>query len=152
MIMDAIAYTRHYYICQVHTNFIHQPPEYLHTFIASWPFKAKGMDVVGPITPLSHREHRFILEISDYFSKWAEIVPMREVKTANMVKFIKHHVIYFLCVPRWIIHDNESHFANQGFMWFYNKFKIQDVASTPYNPAVNSLADNRTIAKEYIDI
>ena len=64
------------------------------------------MDVVGPIIPSSFKEHRFILAITDYFSKWAEVIPLREVKTSDVIKFIKHHVVYRFGVPRRIVHDN----------------------------------------------
>jgi len=52
------------------------------------------MDVIGPISPPTSKGHRFILIITDYFSKWAEDVLLKEVKTLNVIKFIKHHVLY----------------------------------------------------------
>ncbi|GAA0159814.1 hypothetical protein LIER_16512 [Lithospermum erythrorhizon] len=32
-----------------HSNFIHQPPEPLHPTVASWPFDAWELDMVGPL-------------------------------------------------------------------------------------------------------
>ena len=90
MIADAIQYARRCKVCQIHADFIHQPPELLHQTVASWPFKAWGIDVIGPINPSSTKGHRFILAITDYFSKWAEAIPLVEVKTFNVVNFIKH--------------------------------------------------------------
>ena len=108
-----------------------------------------GMDVVGPISPSSTRGHRFILAITDYFSKWAEAIPLVKVKTSNVVNFIKHHVIHRFGVPRRIIHDNGSQFVSQVFYRFCDKYRIQNVTSTAYNPAVNGLAEafNKTIIK-----
>ena len=60
--------------CQFHANFIHQLPEPLHPTIASWPFDAWGLDVVGPLTPKSSDGHSYILAATDYFSKWAKAV------------------------------------------------------------------------------
>ena len=93
--------------------------------------------------------HRFILAITDYFSKWVETIPLIEVKTFNVVNFIKHHVIYRFGVPRRIIHDNGPQFTSQVFYRFYNKYQIQNVASIAYNPTANSLAEafNKTIIK-----
>ena len=81
-------------------------PELLHPTIAVWPFEAWEIDIIGPISPSSAKGYRFILAITDYFSKWAEVIPLVEVKTTNMVNSIKHHVIHRFCVPRPIIHDN----------------------------------------------
>jgi len=103
MIADAVEYAKSCKAYQIHANFIHQPPELLHSMVASWPFKVWGIDVVGPISPLLAKGHQFIFAITDYFSKWAEVAPLVEVKTTNIVK---HHVIHQFGVPRWIIHDN----------------------------------------------
>ena len=96
MIADAIQYARRCKACQIHADFIHQPSELLHPTIASWPFEAWGIDVVGPISPSSTKGHWLILAITNYFSKWAEAIPLVEVKTSNVVNFIKHHVIHDL--------------------------------------------------------
>jgi len=99
MIPDAIAYAKRCHACQVHGDFIHQAPGHLHP-TTSWLFEMRGMDVVSPISPSSSKGHMFVLAISDYFSKWAEVIPMRKVKTSDMIKFVKHHVIYRFGVPR----------------------------------------------------
>jgi len=61
---------------------------------SSLSFEIWGMDVIGCINPLTFRGHQFILVITDYFSKWTEAIPLREVKIFNVIKFFKHHVIY----------------------------------------------------------
>jgi len=61
------------------------------------------MDVIGPISPQKSKEHRLILAIIDYFSKWAKAIPLKEVKTADVIKIVKHHVIYRFGVPRRIM-------------------------------------------------
>jgi len=94
MIANAVEYARRSKACQIHADFIHKPLELLHPTVASCPFEAWGIEVVGPISPPSVKGHRFILAITDYFSKWAETASLAEVKTANVVNFIKHHVIY----------------------------------------------------------
>ena len=66
-----------------------------------------------------------------------------------MVNFIKHHVIHRFGVPKRIIHDNGPQFASQVFYQFCDKYRIQNVASTTYNPAANGLAEafNKVIIK-----
>jgi len=97
----------------------------------------------------SVKGYRFILAITNYFLKWAEAVPFTEVKTTNLVNFIKHHVIHRFGVPKRIIHDNVLQFANQSFYRFCDKYRIQNVVSTAYNSATNGLAKafNKTIIK-----
>ena len=92
--------------------------------------------------PSSSKGHRSILAITNYLSKWAEAIPLREVKRSNVIKFIKHHVVYRLCVPRQIVHDNGSQFVSQAFQRFCNKFRIQSVSLTAYYPAANGHAES----------
>ncbi|KAL0457853.1 UNVERIFIED_CONTAM: hypothetical protein Slati_0412500 [Sesamum latifolium] len=44
--------------------------------------------------------HLYILAVTDYFSKWAEAVPLKEVKKENIADFIRTNIIYRYGVPR----------------------------------------------------
>ena len=80
MVKECMEYAKKCQSCQFHSNFIHQPLEPLHPTIASWPFDAWGLNVVGPITPKSFSRHVYILAVTNYFSKWAKVVPLKKVK------------------------------------------------------------------------
>src|SRR5438270_13039912 len=80
MMNDAADYTRKCHACQIHGDFKHQPVAHFAPTKATWPFEAWGIDVMGPIYPPSSRGHRFILAITDYFSKWVEAILLRKVK------------------------------------------------------------------------
>ena len=79
MVKDCMKYAKKCQSCQFHSNFIYQPPKPLHSTIASWSFDAWGLDMVEPITPKSSIGHAYILATIDYFSKWAEALPLKEV-------------------------------------------------------------------------
>ena len=76
-------------------------------------------------------------------------ISLVEIKTSNVVNFIKHHVIYRFGVPRRIIHDNGPQFSSQVFYQFCDRYQIQNVASIAYNPTANGLAEvfNKIIIK-----
>lgn len=42
---------------KVHEDCVHLPPEWLHPITISSPFEACGMDIIGPIFPLSSKGH-----------------------------------------------------------------------------------------------
>jgi len=92
--------------------------------MASWPFEAWGLDVVGPLTPKSSAGHVYILATIDHFSKWAKAIALKEVKKENVVDFIRTHIIYRFGVPRYIIMDNDKLFFNKWMTNFYEKFKF----------------------------
>ncbi|XP_059288148.1 uncharacterized protein LOC132041451 [Lycium ferocissimum] len=112
MVKDCLDYARSCKACQFHANFIHQPPELLHPTVASWPFDAWGLDVVGPL-PKSSGGHLYILAATDYFSKWAEAVALKEVKKENVANFIRVNIIYRFGIPSYIITDNGKPFSNK---------------------------------------
>nr|XP_033512399.1 uncharacterized protein LOC117277089 [Nicotiana tomentosiformis] len=57
--------------CQRYANNMHRPAELLHSGISPCPFMKWGMDIVGPF-PQAKEEIRFLLVLTDYFSKWVE--------------------------------------------------------------------------------
>jgi len=69
MIVDAVEYVRRCKAYQIYADFIHQSLELHHPTVASCPFEEWGIDVIRPISPPSVEGHRFILAITDYFSK-----------------------------------------------------------------------------------
>jgi len=100
MIPDAIEYAKRCHAYQIHGNFVHQEPGHLHPTSYLWLFEMWGMNVIRPISPLTSKGHRFILATTDYFSMWAEAVPLKEVKTSNVIKIIKHHILYHFGLPQ----------------------------------------------------
>ncbi|KAL2906100.1 Gypsy retrotransposon integrase-like protein 1 [Bienertia sinuspersici] len=125
MVQDCMDYAKRCEACQFHVNFIHQPPEPFHPTVTSWPFKAWGLDVNGPITPKSSGGHAYILATTDYFLKWAEAVALREVKKENVVEFIRNQIIFRYGVPRYVITDNGMPFFNKLIMSLCEKFKFK---------------------------
>ena len=126
---------------------MHRPPNTLHPTVMSWPFECWGTDIIGPIEPPSLRGHRFILAATDYFSKWAEAIPLREVKANNVMKFFRDHIVHRFGVPRRIISDNGTAFKNIKIYRFIERYKIDWRYSSIYNPRANSLAEafNKTL-------
>ncbi|GAA0162630.1 hypothetical protein LIER_18675 [Lithospermum erythrorhizon] len=112
MVKDCVDYARSCKPCQFHANFIHQRPEPLHPTIASWPFDSWGMDMVGPM-PESAEGHIYILAATDYFSKWAEAVPLLSERKEEVAHFIKSNIIFRYGVPWCIITDDGKSFDNK---------------------------------------
>ena len=133
--------------CIDHANFIHQPPEPLHPTVASWPFEAWGLDVIGPLTPKYSAGHLYILVTTDYFSKWAKEIALKEVKKENVVDFIWTHIIYWYGVPRYIIIDNGKSFFNKLMTSFCEKFKFAQHKCSMYHALANGLTEafNKTL-------
>ena len=94
MVRDCIDFAKRCDACQLHANFIHQPPEPLHLTVASYPFEAWGLDVARPFTPKPSDGHMYILVAIDYFSKQAEAITLKEVKKEKVLDSIRTHIIF----------------------------------------------------------
>ena len=110
MVADAIQFAKRCQQCQVHGDYVHMPPEWLHPTAISWPFEAWGMDIIGPISPPSSKGHRFIFAAMDYFSRWSEAFPFSEMKTSSVLQFLRTNIICRFGIPKRFVHDNGPQF------------------------------------------
>ena len=96
MVKDCLDYARRCQACKFYANFMYKPPDVLHPTVASWPFDAWGLDVVGPLPKFSGCQ-LYILAATDYFSKWAEAVALKEVKCCKLHEG-EYHLSAFLVI------------------------------------------------------
>jgi len=68
-----------------------------------------SMDIVGPLH-VSTRGVRFLLVLTDYFSKWVEAVAYSNITHVQVQNFIWKDIICKHGLPYEIVTDNESQF------------------------------------------
>ncbi|XP_059277863.1 uncharacterized protein LOC132032067 [Lycium ferocissimum] len=127
--------------CEFYTS----PPEALHPTVASWPFDAGGW--MSLVRCRNLRWTPYILAATDYFSKWAEAVALKEVKKENVANFIRVNIIYRFGIPRYIITDNGKPFDNKLMNKICDLFGFKQRKSSMYHAAANGLAEafNKTL-------
>lgn len=82
------------------------------------PFMKWGLDFIRVINPPSIFGHKWILTTIDYFTKWTEVVPLKEANESAVLNFYQDLVARF-GIPDSIISDNALAFV--GFKityWF----------------------------------
>ena len=71
----------------------------LHPILVKAPWYMVGIDFIGPLSPVAKDGSRYILTISDYFTKWVEVVPtvnkMASTVASSLFKVSKCTCIYF---------------------------------------------------------
>ena len=77
--------------CQRFGNVQRAPASAMNPIIKLWPFRGWGIDLIGQIYPPSSKNHKFILVATDYFTKWVEAIPLKNVTPKDMVEFVKEH-------------------------------------------------------------
>lgn len=83
----------------------------------------------------------YILATTGYFSKWAEVVTLKEVKKENVADFIQVNIIYLFSIPRYIITDNGKSFDNMLMNKICDFFGFKQRKSSMYHVFANGLVE-----------
>ncbi|XP_055803499.1 uncharacterized protein LOC129872563 [Solanum dulcamara] len=120
MVMDCLEHAKRCQAYQFHSNYTHQPLEPLHPTVASWPFDAWGLDIIGPL-PKSSKGQMYILVAIDYFSRYG--------------------------IARYIIINNGTSFGKKLMRSLCEKFSFKQRKSSMYNAPANGLIEafNKTL-------
>ncbi|KAL0854083.1 hypothetical protein Bca101_059235 [Brassica carinata] len=97
------------------------------------------MDIIGPLH--NSKQKRFLLVLTDFFSKWVEAESYASIKDVQVENFVWKNIITRHGIPYEIVTDNMSEFISTRFEAFCEKWKIR--------PQCNGLAE--TINKTILD-
>lgn len=147
---DSFSFVKKCHQCQQHNTLIHAPAQELRSQVASWPFSTWGLDLIGKISPPSSQGHTFIINATDYFTKWVEAIPLRSTTAEVICQFLLENIISRFRIPSTIISDNGTSFKNKDVKKFLEKYHIKHRFSTPYYPQSNGQAESSTKIIEQI--
>jgi hypothetical protein len=121
----------------------------LHPIIKAWSFNGWALDFVGQIHPTSSKGHQFVLVTTDYFTKWMEAVPLKNMMHKEVIYFISEHIIHRFSIPHTLTTDQGSSFMSHQVCDFAESLKIKFLSSSPYYAQANSPAEssNETLIK-----
>ena len=96
-------------------------------------FELVGMDLVGPL-PLSSRNNRYLLTITDYWTRWCDAIPIpnkesRTVAHAFMTRWVAQHG-----APMSILTDQGKEFNSKLFADCCNLMDTWKMRTTPFHP------------------
>jgi hypothetical protein len=96
----------------------------MNPIVKPWLFRGWGLDFIGEILPGSSKGHRFILVAMDYFTKWAEALPLRNMTHREVISFVQEHIIYRFGVPQTLTTDKGPSFMSHQFREFAESLKL----------------------------
>jgi transposase InsO family protein len=121
----------------------------LHPVMKPWPFWGWGLDFVGEVHPSSSKGHRFVLVAIDYFTKWIEAVPLKNMSHKEVISFVLEHIVDRFGLPQTLTTDQGAAFMSHQFKEFADSLKIKLLNSSPYYAQANGQAEasNKSIIK-----
>lgn len=107
--------------------------------IASKPMEYVAVDAMGPF-PMSYSGNKYLLVMSDYFTRWPEAYPTPDIKSDTVArvleKFIARHG-----VPNHLISDRGSNFLSKSISEVYKRLGILKHSTSPYHPQSDGVVE-----------
>ena len=100
------------------------------------PFHRVAVDLIGPITPVSENENRYIFTVVDYATKYPEAVALPKIETERIAEALLD-VFSRVGFPSEILSDKGSQFTSDLMKEVCRLISLKELFTTPYNPKCN---------------
>jgi hypothetical protein len=136
---------RHCAVCAKNRVTERKRTSFLKLFPESGPLEFVAMDMLGPL-PKTEHGNRFLLVISDRFSKLTRTVPLRTITALGVAKAFCYAWVFSYGTPRYLLTDNGTQFNAKFFLSFCRELGISKIFTTAYHPQTNGQVErfNRT--------
>lgn len=117
--------------------------------ITNAPFEVLGMDFLGPIQPNSLQGNNFVLVITDYFTKWVEVIALPNQTAQTTCRALMERIVHYHGPPKVIITDRGTNFTSKLFEHLCRALNIEHRTTTAYHPQSNGLTErfNKTVVE-----
>jgi len=83
-----------------------------------------------------------VLVATDYFTKWTEAVPLKNMTHREVIEFITEHIIHRFGIPQTLTTDQGSSFISKEVRDFAELYKIKILNSSLYYAQANGQAES----------
>ena len=117
------------------------------TQTSGYPMERIAADILGEL-PNTNDGNKYILVISDYFTKWTEAHTMPNMAASTVADIIVREVVTRFGVPTTIHSDQGSQFESELFTEMCQLLQINKTKTTPYHPKSDGMVErfNKTLA------
>lgn len=100
------------------------------------PWQMISLDLVGPL-PRTNSGYTQILVVSDYFSKYVLLYPLRAATASSLVQRLEQDVFLVYGVPQYVICDNGVQMKSREFQNMCSKYNTKICYTALYYPRAN---------------
>ena len=104
------------------------------------PFHRVAVDIVGPISPPSEDNHRYILTIIDVATRFPEAVPLRKIDSVSVSEALLT-VFSRVGFPVEILSDQGTQFTSDMMKAFHRLLAVKGVHSSVYHAQSNGVVE-----------
>lgn len=115
-------------------------------YLVGAPMERVAIDILGPL-PKTVDDNRYLLVLTDYFSRWAEAYPLPNQGTEEVAKAFVNQFISRFGVPRQLHTDKGSQFESKLFQDLGKRLGIDKTRTTAMHPQSDGMVErlNRTL-------
>ena len=108
--------------------------------LATEPFSAVSIDLVGPLSPVSSEGHRYILTMVDQATRYPDALPLRRIDSQTVAEAL---VKMFSSVgyPKQLTSDNGTQFTSSMFEAFLKLIGTRHLQTPVYHAQSNGLVE-----------
>lgn len=127
--------------CQYYTGRGRKATMPLRPVMVEEPFAQWGLDFIRMINPLNSIKHKWILTATDYFTRWSEVVPLKNSSESEVLTFLEDLVCRY-GPPKTITSNNVCAFTGSQITQFTLSKGIYLKTSSNYYPQENGLVES----------
>ena len=118
----------------------------LGTIQAEYPFQKLSWDIMGPL-PASSKGYKYILVVTDLFTKWVEAFPLRSTESTTLATVLVDEIACRYGVPRSIHSDQGANLTSAVIQHLCLLLGMQRTQTSAYHPQGNGQVErfNRTL-------
>ncbi|GFT22827.1 retrovirus-related Pol polyprotein from transposon 412 [Trichonephila clavipes] len=95
------------------------------------------LDLLGPYPASRPERYRFLLEITDHFTKWSKLIPLRKASGLAIANTPFENYISRYGAPNSLSSDNGPQFISEVFEHLSHRMDIKHMKTVTYRPQVN---------------
>ncbi|GFX61205.1 hypothetical protein TNCV_3406801 [Trichonephila clavipes] len=123
--------------CQINNYKNALPAGRLIPIVSNYPNEIVTLDLLAPYPVSRIRRNRYVLVITDHFSKWAEIIPLKKASARVIADNFFDNYISRFGAPIKLISDNGPQFISDIFENLSERLGIRHVKTVVYRPQAN---------------
>ena len=122
------------------------PPAPLGTIEATRPFERLSWDIMGPL-PTSSTGNKYILVITDLFTKWVEAFPLRDTTANTLATIMLNEIVCRYGVPSSLHSDQGANLCSSVIQSLCQLLGVSTTRTSAYHPEGNGQVErfNRTL-------
>jgi hypothetical protein len=68
--------------------------------------------MIGEKNPNSSQMHKYILTVTNYFTKWSKAIPLKTINKNQVISYLESHIITRFGISDFLVFDNAKYFSS----------------------------------------